>query len=110
MNKTTVYVPVPVTERLPDYDNYVFWITESGAGFFEALDKDGNPWLYDMLVIHWLEPREGYFLTPEEMKERDKEIDQLKTLIEIAYHEGATNGKKRKNANNWNDFKRTHNL
>lgn len=38
---------IMIEDRLPDYDEYVLWICEDGNCHVEALDKDGNPWLYE---------------------------------------------------------------
>jgi len=32
--------------EMPNYDEIVLWYTEDGNTWVEALDKDGNPWLY----------------------------------------------------------------
>lgn len=32
--------------EMPDYDVYVLWLFEDGNMHVEALDKDGNPWLF----------------------------------------------------------------
>lgn len=31
--------------KLPDYDEYVLWAFEDGTHLWDALDKDGSPWL-----------------------------------------------------------------
>lgn len=31
--------------KLPDYDEYVLWAFEDGTCSWDALDKDGSPWL-----------------------------------------------------------------
>lgn len=31
--------------KLPDYDEYVLWAFEDGTCLWDALDKDGSPWL-----------------------------------------------------------------
>lgn len=50
---------VPVTERLPDYDEYVLWLMTEGPGeghcFIECIDKDGV--FADMMphgTSHWM--------------------------------------------------------
>lgn len=32
--------------EMPDYDEYVLWLFEDGNMNVEALDKDGNPWIF----------------------------------------------------------------
>lgn len=32
---------------LPDYDELVLWLSEDGNMHVEALDKDGNPWIFE---------------------------------------------------------------
>ncbi len=32
--------------EMPDYDEYVLWLMEDGNMNVEALDKDGNPWIF----------------------------------------------------------------
>lgn len=52
---------VKAEDDLPDYDVYVLWCDEDGHCFVEALDKDGNDWLYERnvegfklsKVTHW---------------------------------------------------------
>lgn len=41
---------IKVTDKLPDYDELVLWFTEDGHYWVEALDKDGNPWLFGTQV------------------------------------------------------------
>lgn len=68
-------------QPLPDYDEYVMWLNEARNVFIEALDKDGNPWLYggpkdeagysvDPKVTHWRKipplPGESKELKPSE--------------------------------------------
>ncbi len=33
--------------EMPDYDHHVLWLCENGFMHVEALDKDGNPWLFE---------------------------------------------------------------
>lgn len=45
-----------ITDKLPDYDEPVLWYLEDGNMVVEALDKDGNPWLFnedDDFVSAW---------------------------------------------------------
>lgn len=32
--------------EIPDYDEYVLWAFEDGNMLWDAIDKDGSPWLY----------------------------------------------------------------
>ena len=44
---------IPVSERLPDFDQYVLWYPVAhGMMSIEALDKDGNEWL--QYYTHWM--------------------------------------------------------
>lgn len=39
--------------KMPDYDDPVLWLCEDGNMCVEALDKDGNPWLFEIDDPHW---------------------------------------------------------
>ena len=74
---------ISVTERLPDYDEFVLWYTDSGYIFVDHLDKDidvarflnPEPMTY---VTHWMPlpdpPLPDNLKDPVEVLKRGREI------------------------------------
>ena len=79
MNTQTVYVQVPVSERLPYHDvlagTAIDVVTDMGFIYSAWLRQDGTferiDTLYtDEVVTHWLEKQEAIVLTPQQYEER----------------------------------------
>lgn len=72
MTPKEVYIPVPVEERLPEKGEQVFLISSREmnlpkrlATYFGGADEKE----FKRMADHWLEKKEGYFLTKEELKD-----------------------------------------
>ena len=71
MTPKEVYIPVPVEERLPEKGEQVFLISSREmnlpkrlATYFGGADEKE----FKRMADHWLEKKEGYFLTKEELE------------------------------------------
>lgn len=86
MKPTKVFVPVSVEERFPDKHDWYF-VKENiqGTSYPEGIqyDPEYKEFLHDRNVTHWLEEREGYFLTKEE----------LEKLLRTTWQDGNTTGR-----------------
>lgn len=57
---------------IPDYDQYVLWAFEDGTMCWDAIDKDGSPWLYGGEFQGFTYPKATHWrkiLTPAECEE-----------------------------------------
>lgn len=65
LTPTTVYVPVKASERLPEQTKDAEFVIYGSANSKGTLHKD---YFKKWNVAEWLDKKEGYFLTKEEMK------------------------------------------
>lgn len=78
MAKQKVFVPVPVSERLPKFSNYVSWgWSKDNRTIYGKLEKNmyvrsysnSRTGLFDVTIFdYWLEERELNVLTDEELQ------------------------------------------
>jgi len=67
----TEFVWHKVSDKLPEYDEYVLWHTEAGHYFVEARDKDGD--IFDLgQVTHWAKICGPYYWLEKMVEEHQK--------------------------------------
>lgn len=61
MAKQKVFVPIPVSERLPEGNDYVYVVSMTGACLIDCLPFEAD-------VTHWLEEHELNVFTDEKLR------------------------------------------